>query len=95
MVLEHLNTCVLGSPNMLEYMQKIFEINPDTTFYLADKFSCTVDLEITKYNSLNIPSVSFESLGRPHRFFLPRRIARLRADRGQGRQAGRDRHDRI
>ena len=36
MVLEHLNTCVLGSPNMLEYMQKIFEINPDNIDFLNE-----------------------------------------------------------
>lgn len=36
MVLEHLNTCVLGSPNMLEYMQKIFEINPDNIDFINE-----------------------------------------------------------
>ena len=35
-VLEHLNTCVLGYPNMLEYMQKIFEINPNNIDFLND-----------------------------------------------------------
>lgn len=36
MVLEHLNTCVLGAPNMLEYMQSIFEISPNNIDFLND-----------------------------------------------------------
>jgi len=36
MALEHLNTCVLGSPNMLEYMQNLFEINPENIDFLKD-----------------------------------------------------------
>lgn len=36
MVLEHLNTCVLSSPNMLDYMQNLFEINPDNIDFLKD-----------------------------------------------------------
>lgn len=36
MVLEHLNTCVLGTPNMLEYMQQIFEINPENIDFLNE-----------------------------------------------------------
>lgn len=35
-ILEHLNTCVLGSPNMLDYMQKIFEIKVDNLDFLND-----------------------------------------------------------
>ena len=35
-ILEHLNTCVLGYPNMLEYMQKIFEINANNIDFLKD-----------------------------------------------------------
>ena len=35
-ILEHLNTCVLGFPNMLNYMQKIFEIKPDNIEFLKD-----------------------------------------------------------
>jgi hypothetical protein len=35
-VLEHLNTCVLGLPNMLEYMQQIFEIKPENIDFLND-----------------------------------------------------------
>ncbi len=35
-VLEHLNTCVLGSPNMLEYMQNIFSINADDIDFIND-----------------------------------------------------------
>lgn len=35
-VLEHLNTCVLGFPNMLDYMQQIFEIQPDKIDFLKD-----------------------------------------------------------
>jgi hypothetical protein len=35
-VLEHLNTCVLGFPNMLDYMQQIFEIKPDNIDFLKD-----------------------------------------------------------
>lgn len=35
-VLEHLNTCVLGYPNMLEYMEKIFEIKPDNIDFIKD-----------------------------------------------------------
>jgi hypothetical protein len=35
-VLEHLNTCVLGLPNMLDYMQQIFEIKPDNIDFLND-----------------------------------------------------------
>lgn len=36
MVLEHLNTCVLGSPNMLDYMQNIFEITPDNIDFINE-----------------------------------------------------------
>lgn len=36
MLLEHLNSCVLGSPNMLDYMQKLFEINPDNIDFIKD-----------------------------------------------------------
>jgi len=35
-VLEHLNTCTLNNPNMLEYMQNIFEINPDNIDFIND-----------------------------------------------------------
>lgn len=35
-ILEHLNTCVLGSPNMLEYMEKIFEINSDNIDFINE-----------------------------------------------------------
>lgn len=35
-ILEHLNTCVLGFPNMLNYMQQIFEIKPDNIEFLKD-----------------------------------------------------------
>lgn len=35
-VLEHLNTCVLGLPNMLDYMQQIFEIKSDKIDFLND-----------------------------------------------------------
>lgn len=35
-VLEHLNTCVLGLPSMLDYMQQIFEIRPDNIDFLKD-----------------------------------------------------------
>lgn len=35
-ILEHLNTCILGYPNMLEYMQKIFEIKTDNIDFLKD-----------------------------------------------------------
>lgn len=35
-VLEHLNTCVLGFPSMLKYMQQIFEIKPDNIQFLKD-----------------------------------------------------------
>lgn len=34
MTLEHLNTCVLGSPDMLNYMQNIFEINPENIDFI-------------------------------------------------------------
>ena len=36
MALEHLNTCVLGSPNMLDYMQNLFEISPENIDFLKD-----------------------------------------------------------
>jgi hypothetical protein len=36
MVLEHLNTCVLGSPNMLEYMSRIFEVKPDNIDFINE-----------------------------------------------------------
>lgn len=36
MVLEHLNSCVLGSPNMLDYMQNIFEIKSDNIDFIKD-----------------------------------------------------------
>ena len=36
MVLEHLNTCVLGSPNMLDYLQNIFEINPKNIDFINE-----------------------------------------------------------
>lgn len=35
-ILEHLNTCVLGFPNMLNYMQQIFEIKPNNIEFLKD-----------------------------------------------------------
>lgn len=35
-VLEHLNSCVLGYPNMLEYMQQIFEIKIDNIDFIKD-----------------------------------------------------------
>jgi len=35
-ILEHLNTCVLGFPNMLNYMQQVFEIKPDKIEFLKD-----------------------------------------------------------
>lgn len=35
-LLEHLNTCVLGEPKMLNYMQQIFEINPNRIDFLKD-----------------------------------------------------------
>ena len=35
-ILEHLNTCVLGYPNMIEYMQKIFEIKADNIDFIKD-----------------------------------------------------------
>lgn len=35
-ILEHLNTCVLGFPNMLNYMQQIFEIKSDNIEFLKD-----------------------------------------------------------
>jgi hypothetical protein len=35
-ILEHLNTCVLGYPNMLDYMQQIFEINPNNINFVTD-----------------------------------------------------------
>lgn len=35
-VLEHLNSCVLGFPNMLNYMQKIFELKPDDIDFVND-----------------------------------------------------------
>lgn len=35
-LLEHLNSCVLGYPNMLDYMQNIFEIKPDNIDYIKD-----------------------------------------------------------
>lgn len=35
-ILEHLNTSVLGFPNMLNYMQQIFEIKPDNIEFLKD-----------------------------------------------------------
>lgn len=34
MILEHLNTCILGSPNMLDYMQNIFEIKTDNIEFI-------------------------------------------------------------
>lgn len=36
LVLEHLNTCVLGSPNMLAYLQNIFEINPNNIDFINE-----------------------------------------------------------
>lgn len=35
-ILEHLNTCVLGYPNMLNYMQQIFQIKPDNIDFIKD-----------------------------------------------------------
>lgn len=35
-VLEHLNTCVLGGPNMLNYLQNIFEINPNNIDFINE-----------------------------------------------------------
>ena len=35
-ILEHLNTCVLGYPNMINYMQQIFEIKLDNVEFLKD-----------------------------------------------------------
>ena len=36
MVLEHLNTCVLGQADMLSYMQQIFEIKTDNIEFIKD-----------------------------------------------------------
>lgn len=35
-VLEHLNTCILGYPNMLDYMKKIFDINKNNIDFIND-----------------------------------------------------------
>ena len=35
-VLEHLNACVLGYPNILDYMQKIFDIDMDNINFFSD-----------------------------------------------------------
>jgi hypothetical protein len=35
-ILEHLNTCVLGYPNMLNYMQQIFHIKPENIDFIKD-----------------------------------------------------------
>ncbi|WP_417367331.1 DUF6602 domain-containing protein [Flavobacterium beibuense] len=35
-LLEHLNTSVLGYPNMLNYMEKIFDINPNNIDFISD-----------------------------------------------------------
>ena len=35
-LLEHLNSCVLGYPNMLNYMQQIFEIKIDNIDFIKD-----------------------------------------------------------
>lgn len=36
MILEHLNSCVLGSPNMLDYMQNIFEIKSENIDFIKN-----------------------------------------------------------
>lgn len=35
-ILEHLNTCILGNANMLNYMQQIFEIRPENIDFIKD-----------------------------------------------------------